>query len=325
MNPQFPNSGMDAAERDLVSRELIAATHHQIGRYIRRTPLIVSNLGDFGLHDHPVTFKLEFMQLGGSFKIRGAFANLLRREVPPSGVVAASGGNHGVAVAYAARILGIPASIFVPNIATRAKVDAIRRQGANLVVAGGRYEDALEASQAFSREQGAIPIHAYDQIETLLGQGTVGLEINEDQSDVDTLFVAVGGGGLIGGIAAWYRENIKLIAVEPDGAPTLHSALSAGRPVNAKAGSIAADSLAPRQVGSLMFPLARAYIASSLLVSDDEIRAAQQALWDELRIVVEPGGATAFAPLVSGRYQPAIGERVAVLLCGGNTNAVQFS
>jgi threonine dehydratase len=173
-------------------------------------------------------------------------------------------------------------------------------------------------------ESGALPVHAFDQVETLLGQGTVGLEIEADLPDCDTLLVATGGGGLIGGIAAWFAGRVKVIAVEPEGAPTLQMALAAGQPVDAPAEGIAADSLAPRQVGRLMFPLARAYVERSLLVTDDAIRAAQQALWEVLRVVVEPGGAAALAALLSGRYRPASGERVAVLLCGANTTAVDF-
>ena len=311
-----------SSNTDLITKDLIAETHRLIQPYIRRTPVLAANLEDFGLAPLPVWFKLEFLQRSGSFKIRGAFANLLRREVPAAGVTAASGGNHGVAVAYAAKLLGVPARIFVPGISTPAKVEAIKSHGARLVVSGERYEDALRASQAFVKESGALAIHAFDQVETLLGQGTVACEINEDLPDIDTLFVAVGGGGLIGGISGWYRDKIRIIAVEPEAAPTLTHALAAGVPVDAPAGGLAADSLAPRRVGTLMFPFAKAHIAESVLVSDDEIRSAQTKLWEALRIVVEPGGATAFAPLLSGRYRARAGERIAVLLCGANTNAV---
>jgi threonine dehydratase len=192
------------------------------------------------------------------------------------------------------------------------------------VVGGERYADALAASEAFVTETGALPVHAFDQPETLLGQGTVGLEIEADLPQCDTLLVATGGGGLIGGIAAWFAGRIRLVAVEPEAAPTLSKALAAGRPVDAEAGGIAADSLAPRQVGQLMFPLAQAYVERSVLVADDDIRAAQQALWETLRVVAEPGGAAALAALLSGRYRPAADERVAVLLCGANTAAVNF-
>jgi threonine dehydratase len=307
-----------------ISRERIAATDAEIRRYVRWTPLLKADLADFGLARAPVTFKLEMLQHSGSFKARGAFANLLLRKPPPAGVVAASGGNHGAAVAYAAQRLGVPATIFVPDITSPAKTERIKSYGARLVITGSRYADALAASEAHVAETGAMPVHAYDQAETLLGQGTVGLEMEHDVPDIDTLLVAVGGGGLIGGIAAWYTGLVRIIAVEPEQAPTLHAALAAGSPVDTAAGGIAADSLAPRRVGELMFPLAQAHVERVVLVSDDAIRQAQQALWSTLRVVAEPGGAAAFAALLSGRYRPAPRERIAVLICGANTTAVNF-
>jgi threonine dehydratase len=306
------------------NKQGISRTHDKIQGYIRRTPVIETDGTDYGLGACRVTLKLEILQHAGSFKVRGAFANLLLRQVPPAGVVAASGGNHGVAVAYAAKRLGIPVRIFVPSVASPAKVSRIRECGADLVVSGERYADALKASQAWAANSGAMQIHAFDQVETLLGQGTVGLELTQQAPDLDTLLVAVGGGGLIGGIAAWYDGSIRLIGVEPEKAPTLTRALSAGRPVDAEADGIAADSLAPKQVGALMFPMAQRHVERVILVSDDAIEAAQQYLWDILRIVTEPGGAAAFAALLSGQYVPSKGERVGVLLCGGNTTAVDF-
>jgi threonine dehydratase len=307
-----------------ITRERIAATEAAIRRFVRRTPLVRADMSDFGLPPGPLAFKLEMLQHSGSFKVRGAFANLLVREPPAAGVVAASGGNHGVAVAYAAQRLDVPATIFLPDITSPAKVERIKNYGAHLVVAGSRYADALAASEAHVARTGAMPIHAYDQIETLLGQGTLGLELEQDAPDIDTLLVAVGGGGLIGGMAAWFMGRVRIIAVEPEAAPTLHAALAAGRPVDAPAGGIAADSLAPRRVGELMFPIARDNVAEAVLVSDDAIRQAQAALWSELRVVAEPGGAAAFAALLSERYRPKAGERVAVLICGANTTAVNF-
>jgi threonine dehydratase len=279
---------------------------------------------DFGLGAYRVILKLELLQHAGSFKTRGAFANLLLRDVPQAGVVAASGGNHGVAVAYAAMRLGKPARVFVPSVASPAKVARIRECGADLVVTGERYADALAASQAWALTSGALQIHAFDQVETLLGQGTVGLELEEQAPILDSLLIAVGGGGLLGGIAAWYAGSVRLIGVEPETAPTLTRALEAGRPVEAEAGGIAADSLAPKQVGDLMFPIAQRYVERVVLVPDDAIAAAQQMLWTTLRIVTEPGGAAAFAALLTGRYKPSAGERVGVLLCGGNTSAVDL-
>jgi threonine dehydratase len=307
-----------------ITRERIAATEAAIRRYIRRTPLLKSDMADFGLPPGPLTFKLEMLQHSGSFKARCAFANLLLRETPAAGVVAASGGNHGAAVAYAAQWLGVPATIFVPDVTSPAKAERIRGYGARLIFAGTRYADALAASEVHVAQSGAMPVHAFDQQETLLGQGTVGLELEQDAPDIDTLLVAVGGGGLIGGIAAWYRGATRVIAVEPELSPTLHAAIEAGQPVDAPADGIAADSLAPRRVGALMFPIARAHVERVVLVSDDAIRQAQAALWSKLRVVAEPGAAAPFAALLSGRYQPAADERVAVLISGANTTAVKF-
>ena len=303
-----------------LDRESIARAYGTIEPYVRETPVIRVAGEDLDCPAGPLTLKLELFQHSGSFK---AF-NLRARPVPPPGVVAASGGNHGAAVAFAARRLGVPARIYVPTVASPAKLAQIRAYGAELIVGGERYADALEASEQWAATTGAMPIHAYEQLETLLGQGTIGLELDR-QTEIDTLLVAVGGGGLIGGIAAWYAGGIRLVGVEPEAAPTLTRALAAGRPVDAEAGGIAADSLAPRRVGSLMFPLAQRYVERVVLVSDDAIRSAQAALWAALRVASEPGGAAALAALVSGAYRPAAGERVGVLVCGANTTAVDFS
>lgn len=313
-----------AHDPEILSRARIEATERLIRPHVRRTPLIEVERRDFGLPGASLTLKLELLQHTASFKPRGAFANLLLREVPAAGVAAASGGNHGAAVAYAAMTLGIPATIFVPRVAAPAKIERIRAYGASLVVEGERYADALARCQAWTAESGALDIHAFDQIETLLGQASVGLELEAQAPAVDTLLVAVGGGGLIGGIAAWYRGRVKIIAVEPASAPTLHSALQAGRPVDAEAGGIAADSLAPRRVGELMFPLARDFVDRVVLVGDDAIRRAQESLWRTLRLPAEPGGAAAFAALLSGAYVPEPSERVAVLVCGGNPASLEF-
>jgi threonine dehydratase len=303
----------------------ISRAYELIRPHIRETPVIEVDASDFGLPARVLALKLELLQHGGSFKTRGAFTHLLTRKVPAIGVVAASGGNHGVAVAFAAQKLGVPARIFVPSVSSQAKQDRIRRLGAELVVAGDRYADALAASRQWIESTGALEIHAYDQLETLTGQGTVGLEMERQCPQLDTLLVAVGGGGLIGGIAAWFRGRIKLVSVEPEAAPTLAKAIAAGRPVDAEAGGVAADSLAPRRVGELMFPLAQSFVSETILVEDDAIRDAQKALWQHLCIAAEPGGAAAFAALLSRRYLPTPGERVGVLVCGGNTSAVNFS
>jgi threonine dehydratase len=309
---------------DTVDGEAIAAAERLIRPHVRRTPVIDVDPADFGLDSRSLALKLESLQHSGSFKARGAFANLLMRDVPPAGVVAASGGNHGAAVAFAAMKLRIPARVYVPRIASPAKLDLIRRCGAELVVGGDLYADALAESDRWAAESGALRLHAYDQRETLLGQGTVGLEMEEQSPALDTLLVAVGGGGLIGGIAAWYAGRVRIVAVEPEKAPTLANALRAGEPVDSEAGGIAADSLAPRRVGALMFPIAKAWVSESILVSDEAIVLAQERLWSTLRIAAEPGGAAALAALTSGRYVPRPGERVGVVVCGGNTTAVDF-
>jgi len=308
-----------------VNRERITETERRIRPYIRRTPVVEVDGGDFGLDSIRLVLKLESLQHTGSFKPRGAFTNLLMREVPAAGVVAATGGNHGAAVAYAAQRLGKPARIFVPTVASRSKIERIRSCGAELVVTGERYADALAASEKWAAESGALRVHAFDQVETLLGQGTVGMEFEEQDADLDTLLVAVGGGGLIGGISAWYGGRVKIIGVEPEAAPTLERALAAGKPVDAPAGGIAADSLAPKRVGEIMFPIAQKWVEKVALVTDEAIVEAQEALWNRLRVVAEPGGAAAFAALLSGRYKPERGERVGVVVCGGNTTAVDFS
>jgi threonine dehydratase len=320
ISPELPSIVPDGP----ITRDRIAALEPRIRPYIRRTPVVEVDGADAGLEAVRLVFKLELLQRSGSFKARGAFTNLLLREIPPAGVVAASGGNHGAAVAYAARTLGVPATIFVPRVSSPAKTARIRAYGAHLVIEGERYADALAASERWSGATGALPIHAYDQEETLLGQGTLGLEFEEQAPALDTVLVAVGGGGLIGGIAAWYGGTVRVVGVEPERAPTLTRALAAGRPVDAEAGGIAADALAPRRVGEHIFPIVQRHVAEVILVPDGAIRRAQVALWEALRIVAEPAGAAAFAALLTGAYRPAHGQRVGVVVSGGNTDAVQF-
>jgi threonine dehydratase len=307
-----------------VNRPNIESVHDVIRPYVRETPVVRARGQDLGLPACDLTVKLEQLQHAGCFKTRGAFANLLTREIPEAGVVAASGGNHGAAVAYAAMRLGVPARIFVPTIASPAKVARIRACGGVLDLVGERYADALAASEEYAARTGALPIHAFDQVETLLGQGTLGAELSAQAPDLETVFVAVGGGGLLGGVAAWYGGRVRVVGVEPEAAPTLTMALAAGRPVDAPAGGVAADSLAPLRVGELMFPIAQAYVHAALLVSDAAIVAAQQQLWDRLRIATEPAGAAPFAALLSGAYTPAPGERIGLVVSGANTSAVSF-
>jgi threonine dehydratase len=311
-------------DNEPVDRKEIAATERLIRPHIRQTPVVEVDGGDFGLGSLHLSLKLELLQHAGSFKARGAFANLLMRDIPKVGVAAASGGNHGAAVAYASMKLGIPAKIFVPSISSPAKIQRIRDTGAELVVDGDGYADALAACEEWVARSGALAIHAFDQRETMLGQGTCGLELEHQAPELDTVLISVGGGGLIAGIAAWYQCSVRVIGVEPEASPTLTRAIEAGAPVDAEAGGIAADSLAPRRVGRHVFPVVRRHVARVVLVSDDAIAHAQRSLWATLRVVAEPGGAAAFAALLSGRYQPSPGERVGVLVSGGNTVAVNF-
>jgi threonine dehydratase len=309
---------------EYLSAARIESNAARIAPYIRRTPTLAVDGADFGLAGVRLVFKLEFLQHAGSFKTRGAFTNMLSRTAPTVGVVAASGGNHGAAVAFAAMRLSIPATIFVPSVASAAKLEQIRAYGAKLHVVGERYADALAASEEFIRTSGAMGIHAFDQLETLLGQASVGLEFEQDAPNLDALLVSVGGGGLIGGIAAWYRDRTALIGVEPALAPTLTNALQANEPVDAPAGGIAAESLAPRRVGSFMFPIAQQFVRT-VLVEDDAILEAQRALWRVLRIVSESGGAAAFAAVLSRAWQAQPGQTIGILLCGANTSAVTFN
>lgn len=314
---------MTATTLRVLDLAAVRAVAPVIAPYVRRTPVLSVPAADFGLAGADIGFKLEFMQHSGTFKARGAFANLLQREGAGRGVVAASGGNHGAAVAYAAMKLGIPAHIYVPSISSPAKIARIRQYGAQIVVGGETYADAYAASRVFAAEHGLIEVHAYDMYDTLCGQGTVGLEWLEQAPELDTLLVAVGGGGLIGGIVAATAGRVKVVGVEPGNAPTLARALAAGAPVDVPVSGIAADSLGARRIGEISFALSGG-IRRCVLVSDEDIVAAQKALWDVLRVVSEPGGAAAMAALLAGKYVPQRGERVGVLLCGANTTAVKF-
>jgi threonine dehydratase len=307
-----------------VSRTEIIRCETLIRPYIRRTPIIEIDGADIGIGSNKLCLKLELFQHSGSFKARGAFANLLTRKIPAAGVIAASGGNHGAAVAYAAMKLNVPAKIFVPTVSSPAKLQRIREYGADLVVEGDRYADALAASEIWAKQSGALPVHAFDQEETMLGQGTIGIELEEQAPDIETLLVSVGGGGLIAGVAAWYAGRAKVIGVEPYASPTLTKALEAGHPVDAEAGGIAADSLAPRRIGERVYPIAEKHVQGTVLVTEAAIVKAQKILWDVLRVVAEPGGVAAFSAILSGAYKPMAGERVAVVISGGNTTAVKF-
>lgn len=310
----------------MTGRDEIEAAHTRIAPHVRRTPLMETQ----GPTATPISLKLEFLQHTGSFKPRGAFNNLLTRRIPAAGVAAASGGNHGAAVAYAASRLGISARVFVPEIAAAVKIEKIRAYGAHIHVEGQTYFDALALCEAYVAESGALGLHAYDSDQTIAGQGTVGLEWERDleasgSRKLDTVLVAVGGGGLVSGVAAWFAGRVKVVGVEPEGSRALHAALAAGEPVDVVVQSVAADSLGARRVGALNFEICRRFVDHVALVSDEAIRAAQQALWREFNIVAEPGGAAAYAALASGAYAPGRNERVGVLLCGANADAAALT
>ena len=308
----------------MTTRQDIAAAAHRLAPYVRHTPIIQVDGAAFGLTT-PVTLKLELLQHAGSFKPRGAFNRMLTTALPPSGVIAASGGNHGAAVAYAARTLGVTAEIFVPAATPQTKLARIASYGARVVTGGETYAEALAASRLRQAETGALEVHAYDHAAVLAGQGTVGREFESDAPGLTHILIATGGGGLIGGIAAWYAGAASIVSVEPKGCPGLHNAIQAGEPVDAPVGGLAADALGARRVGTLMFPIAQAHIAQTILVEDSAIAAAQRWLWDRLRLIAEPGGATALAALLSGRFTPPVGARVGVLVCGGNTDPAKVT
>ncbi len=293
----------------------IKSARDRIAPYVRRTPVMKLHIS--GL-DYPVAVKLEQMQHTGSFKVRGAFNTLLSRAVPEAGVVAASGGNHGAAVAHAARQLGHKARIFVPEIAGPAKIALIERTGADLIVVQGAYANALEAAQIYEAETGAMQIHAYDADATVTGQGSFMLEWEEQGLEADTVLIAVGGGGLIAGALGWLQGRRKVVAVESETCNTLHAARAAGEPIDIQPSGIAANALGARRIGEICFGFVEGQDVQSLLVSDDAIAAAQAMLWRDTRQLVEPAGAAALAALTSGAYQPDQDERVAVLICGGN-------
>ena len=328
----------------MISRADITFASRGLQPYIRRTPIIECDLLNeasggheaIGFRDGPtekltqtrmptITLKLELLQHTGSFKPRGAFNRLLRAAghapgIPTAGVITASGGNHGAAVAYAAKVLGLKAEIFVPANTPTAKVSRIEGYGAQVIQGGESYAEALVGCRARQAVTGALEVHAYDHEDVLAGQGTVGRELECAAPDLTHVLVATGGGGLIGGIAAWYAGSAAVISVEPEGCPTLHNALKAGHPVDCPVSGLAADALGARQVGALMFPIAQQYVSAAVLVTDAAIAAAQRWLWEQLRLIAEPGGATALAALMSGRFVPPACARVGVIVCGGNTS-----
>ena len=298
-------------------QEIIEAAGRIEGR-VRRTPTLEIAAGE--LAEMPVILKLEQMQHGGSFKCRGAFNTLLSAALPSSGVIAASGGNHGIAVALAARSLGVMAEIFVPTISSRVKLRKLAALGARVHETGRDYAEALDAMRERQATTGALDVHAYDQPTVVAGQGTLARELDKQAPDVSEVLIAVGGGGLIGGALGWFEDRKSVIAVEPEGAPTLGHALEAGEPVDVEVGGIAADSLGARRIGRICFDLSRRYGTERVAVTDDAIRHARDWLFEHCRIIAEPGGATALAALMSGAVEPSGKGPVAVVVCGGNAS-----
>lgn len=319
----------DPALGDLGDDELgagaVGAMRAALAPWVRTTPVVVVDRAELGLAPGPLVLKLEQLQHSGSFKVRGAFANLLLHDAPAAGVVAASGGNHGAAVAYAASRLGLRATVFVPEVSSPAKLARIESYGAHLVVGGASYDDARRAAQEFQARTGALDVPAFDAVGTVLGAGSIALELHEQAPRVDTVLAAVGGGGLLAGLCAGSDGAASVVGAEPEGAPTLTRALAAAGPVDAPVGSVAIDSLAPRRLGAHTFAVIARLGSGAVLVGDDDIVRAQELLWDRLRLVLEPGGAAGLAALVGGAYEPAAGETVAVVLSGANTTAVDFA
>lgn len=302
-----------------VDRSDIGAAAALIRGTVRRTPVIEPGAG---FHEGPgrIVAKLELLQHTGSFKPRGALHRALTDEVPEAGLIAASGGNHGLAVAWVARHLGVPAEIFVPEVSPPAKVAKLGELGATVNVVGALYDDALAACRERQAETGALDIHAYDHLDTIAGAGTIGLELDEQLSDsVDTVLVSVGGGGLASGLAAWYAgSTTRVVTVEPESSQCYAAAVAAGEPVDVQVAGIAADSLGARRIGTTNWTALTSGQATPVVVTDDDIAAAQRHLWKHLRLFAEPGGATAAAALLSGVYVPETDERVAVIVCGAN-------
>lgn len=308
----------------IIDRSNISQAYKRIEHHIRRTPVMDCAPGTFGLRN-AVNLKLESLQHSGSFKARGAFNNLLLDHQRDKPVTAASGGNHGAAVAFVAQALGRSATIFVPETASPAKINRIRRYGANVHIEGARYADAADLCRDFQSKTGAVNIHAYDSAPTIAGQGTVGLEWQEQAKGLDTLLIAIGGGGLISGIASWFDTDVNVIGAEPRGSAALHAALAAKKPVNVDIWSIAADSLGARSAGDLTYRIISDKISDIVLVEDDAILAAQAKLWRETQIAAEPGGAAALAALISGAYRPERNEKIGILICGGNVDLKQLA
>ena len=307
----------------MITANDIESAYTRIQSYLRYTPVIEIEGDALGV-THPVSFKLEQLQHTGSFKPRGAFNALLAKDIPSAGVVAASGGNHGAAIAFAAGTLDIPAKIFLPDFTVPVKIERIRSFGAAVEVTGSEFTQTLSAAQDYAAGTGAVSVHPYDELETVAGQGSLGLEIEKQLPELDTLLVSVGGGGLIGGIAAWFEDRVKIVSVESEGTATLFTALKSGPDAEITASGIAASALGASRVGTIVYPTLKRSVKQAVLVSDRDIIEAQRRLWSAARIIAEPGGVTALAALTSGTYKAAIGENIGVVICGANADPSWF-
>ena len=303
-----------------IDRATIAAAATLIAGHVRRTPLLRLPGAALGIGCAELWLKLEHVQRGGSFKARGMFNRMLSWPIPPAGVVVASGGNAGIAVAEAARALGVRCEVFLPELSSAAKRQALAELGAEVIVGGATYSDALAACLQRQQASGALLMHAYDQAEVVAGAGTLAAEIEADAGLPDHVLVSVGGGGLIAGVAAWFAGRAQVHGLEPHGAPTLHAARAAGEPVDVAVQGLAADSLGARRIGRIAWPICRRFVAASHLVADEAIVDAQRRLWRELRLAVEPAAALPLAALASGLIRPQPHERVALVLCGANVD-----
>ena len=302
----------------LVNPQTILAAQQRIARDIRRTPLLRLPGAALGVDCAELWLKLEHLQVGGSFKARGMFNRMRSLPIPAAGVVIASGGNAGIAVACAAQALGVPCEVFLPELATAAKRAALAARGAKVVVGGAVYAEALAACLQRQAQTGALLMHAYDQTEVVVGAGTLAAEVEQEAGVPDRMLVSVGGGGLIAGLAAWWQGRCRVEALEPVGSPTLHAARAAGHLVDVRAGGLAADSLGASRIGDIAWAVCQRHVAASHLLEEAAITHAQGLLWTELRLAVEPAAALPLAALLSGALAVQAQERVALVLCGAN-------
>lgn len=312
---------MNRSEIDSASARFRGGYSH----FLLETPLWKLRGETLGLAGVEVWLKLEHLQVGGSFKARGMLNRLLANEIPASGVIVASGGNAGIATAAAAKALGVKCEVFVPTVSSPSKQARLRELGAHLVVTGAVYAEALEACLARQKETGALMTHAYDQPEVVAGAGTLAQEIEQQGGVPDSVLVSVGGGGLIAGIASWFENRSRVVALEPELAPTLFKARQAGEPVDVAVSGIAADSLGAKRIGAIAWEVTQRHVKDALLLPDAAIREAQLTLWKQMKLAVEPAAALGLAALQTGAYRPRAGEKVCLVICGANLDPASLA